>query len=92
MVEQRQLFAETVKGYRRLCKHLLGILKLTCRKESEAYAGKSSRYLPRRWACLCDLLCDLWTLKSQVSIDTTTPLQQGGKIPLVRVCHRFQCT
>ncbi|MCJ2542648.1 hypothetical protein [Thermostichus vulcanus] len=32
-----------------------GILKLTCRKESEGYLGKSSRYSPRSWAGLCDL-------------------------------------
>lgn len=50
MAEQRQLFAKTVKVCRCLCKHLLGILKLTFRKDSEAYAGKSPRYSPRSWA------------------------------------------
>jgi putative transposase len=34
-----------------------GILKLTRRKDSEEYLGKSSQYSPRSWACLCDL----WT-------------------------------
>ncbi|WP_416669176.1 IS200/IS605 family accessory protein TnpB-related protein [Egbenema bharatensis] len=34
-----------------------GILKLTCRKDSEGCSGKSSRHSPRSWACLCDL----WT-------------------------------
>lgn len=32
-----------------------GVLKLTCRKDSEECLGKSSRYSPRSWACLCDL-------------------------------------
>jgi IS605 OrfB family transposase len=49
-----------------------GILKLTCRKDSEEYSGKSSRYSPRSWACLCDL----WTLNPQISTDTTTSRQQ----------------
>lgn len=49
-----------------------GILKLTRRKDSEEYSGKSSRYSPRSWACLCDL----WTLNSQISTDTTTSRQQ----------------
>jgi IS605 OrfB family transposase len=36
-----------------------GILKLTCRKDSEEWSGKSSRHSPRSWACLCDL----WTTR-----------------------------
>lgn len=49
-----------------------GILKLTCRKDSEEYSGKSSRYSPRSWACLCDL----WNRNPQISTDTTTSRQQ----------------
>jgi putative transposase len=32
-----------------------GILKLTCRKDSEDRSSKSSGGSPRSWACLCDL-------------------------------------
>lgn len=32
-----------------------GILKLTCRKDSEERSSKSSGRSPRSWACLCDL-------------------------------------
>jgi len=49
-----------------------GILKLTCRKDSEGRSSKSSGRSPRSWACLCDL----WNRNSQISIDTTTSLQQ----------------
>ncbi|MCJ2542653.1 hypothetical protein JX360_06990 [Synechococcus bigranulatus str. 'Rupite'] len=37
-----------------------GVLKLTCRKDSEGRFSKSSGRSPRSWACLCDL----WTLDS----------------------------
>ncbi|MGC8713380.1 MAG: hypothetical protein ACP5RH_13415 [Leptodesmis sp.] len=63
--EQRLLFAETVKVYRRLCRHLTGIV-------FTHWSGKSSRHSPRSWACLCDL----WTCNLQVSTDTTTSRQQ----------------
>ncbi|MBD2033589.1 IS200/IS605 family element transposase accessory protein TnpB [Leptolyngbya sp. FACHB-321] len=49
-----------------------GLLKLTCRKDSEEWSGKSSRHSPRSWACLCDL----WTRNLQVSTDTTTSREQ----------------
>lgn len=37
-----------------------GILKLTCRKDSEDRSSKRSGRSPRSWACLCDL----WTQES----------------------------
>ncbi|MCH9054536.1 IS200/IS605 family accessory protein TnpB-related protein [Synechococcus sp. PCC 6716] len=49
-----------------------GILKLTCRKDSEERSSKRPGRSPRSWA----YLCDLWTLNSQVSTDTTTSRQR----------------
>lgn len=51
-----------------------GILKLTCRKDSEERSSKSSGRSPRSWACLCDL----WNRNSQISTDTTTSRYSGG--------------